>query len=124
MMAYNNYFPASYQPAQYQPQSNGIVWVQGEAAARSYMVGAGQSVLLMDSDSTCFYIKSADASGMPLPLRIFDYTERTVKSPTTQEKAQNEPNIDLEQYVTRSELEDTLAKFAESLKPKKGKKDE
>ena len=125
MMAYNQYFPTNYQPYQPAQQAGGsIVWVQGEAAARSYMVGANQSVLLMDSDATCFYIKSADASGMPQPLRIFDYTERTVNTSPIAEKSQNQANINLEEYVTRSELEETLAKFAESLKPKKGKKDE
>ena len=63
---------------QYQPQNNngGIVWVQGEEGAKAYMVGANNSVLLMDSDGSSFYLKSADASGMP-SLRIFDYVERT-----------------------------------------------
>ena len=60
-MAYNNGFPVGYQPAQmYYPQqyqvqqqtpqqSSAIIWVQGEAGAKSYLIGAGQSVLLMDS---------------------------------------------------------------------------
>ena len=55
------------------PSSNGINWVSGESGAKSWIVGRGESVLLMDSESQCFYIKSADASGMPLPLRVFDY---------------------------------------------------
>ena len=63
---------------QVQPQnSSPIIWVQGEAAARAYMVAAGNSVLLMDSDESVFYLKSTDSSGMPQPMRIFDYTERT-----------------------------------------------
>lgn len=33
----------------------------------------------MDSESNSFFIKSADTSGMPLPLRIFDYQERTAQ---------------------------------------------
>lgn len=86
MPAYNNYFPMQYQPPQavpqYQPPSHGIVWVQGEAGAKSYLVGAGNSVILMDSEDSTFYIKSTDASGMPLPLRIFDYTERKQDAPT------------------------------------------
>ena len=53
-MAYFNGFPASYQPMypQYQPpaqntqQQNGIIWVQGEAAAKSYLVAPGQTVQL------------------------------------------------------------------------------
>lgn len=105
-MAYNNYYPQGY-PTQYNafstqmsvgPTQNnvGIIWVQGEAGAKSYLVGAGQSVLLMDSESSCFYIKSTDNSGMPMPLRVFDYKERKPE----QEQAQ--------QYVTREEFEKRL----------------
>ena len=95
-MAYNNYmFPQGYYPAiipqyqqtvpqiqqnvpqqQAQPQNNGIIWVQGEQAAKGYPVAPNQSVLLMDSEQSAFYIKSADNAGMPQPLRIFDYSER------------------------------------------------
>ncbi len=63
-------------PAQ-PPTSNSIIWVQGESGAKSYMVAPGNTVLLMDSEGYSFYLKSADNSGMPLPLRIFDYVERT-----------------------------------------------
>ena len=61
------------QPVQ-QPQqnNNGILWVSGEVGAKSYLVAPGTSVLLMDSESEKFYIKSTDVSGMPQPLRTFD----------------------------------------------------
>ena len=103
---YNGYQPTYFQPqdqlaqlkqAQYQPPSSSIIWVQGEAAARAYMVAAGNSVLLMDSDASVFYLKSTDASGMPQPMRIFDYTERTGK--TTPETS--DATVD---YVTREEF--------------------
>lgn len=42
------------------PSSNGINWVSGESGAKSWIVGRGESVLLMDSESQCFYLKSAD----------------------------------------------------------------
>lgn len=59
------------------PQTNqGLLWVQGEAAARSYLVAPNSTVLLMDSDNSVFYLKSADSSGMP-SLRAFAYTEMT-----------------------------------------------
>lgn len=96
MAAYNNYFPTGYaytpyqQTMQYQqpmqaaqPAQSGIQWVQGETGAKAFVIGAGQSVLLMDSESNVFYIKSTDNSGMPLPLRIFDYTERTAQNAPT-----------------------------------------
>lgn len=85
-----------------QPQTanNGINWVQGEEGARAYMVAPGNTVMLMDSDGSSFYLKSADASGMPQPLRIFDYIERTV-APKTSPQTPQAPGVD---YVTREEL--------------------
>lgn len=69
--------PMMQQPtAQTAQATPSIIWVQGEEGAKAYMVAAGNSVLLMDSENSAFYIKSTDASGMPLPLRVFDYKER------------------------------------------------
>lgn len=106
------YYPAYQQPMyqnQYMPSQNqhgGLIWVQGIEAAKSYPVSAGQSVLLMDSESNAFFIKTADASGMPLPLRIFDYAERSAQNaPKTAQETRTEPQIDLSAYVTRDELE-------------------
>lgn len=63
------------QPLQQQPQQpqNGIQWVQGEAGAKSYLVAAGNTVMLMDSETQRFYIKSTDANGMPHPLQVYEY---------------------------------------------------
>lgn len=115
-MAYP-YFPAGYQP--YQPQmmqnyqqQNGIIWVQGIEAMKSYPVSAGQSVLLMDSESNCFGIKTADASGMPLPLRIFDYVERKAAQERVREP--QSASVDLSAYVTREELEARIAQLSAS----------
>ena len=112
------YYPA-YQPQMYQnqymsqtQQQNGLIWVQGIEAAKSYPVSAGQSVLLMDSESNAFFIKTADASGMPLPLRVFDYTERAANNaPKTVQKTHTEPPIDLSAYVTRDELENRISEI-------------
>ena len=68
--------PMMGQAAQQTQGTPSIIWVQGEEGAKAYMVAAGNSVLLMDSENSAFYIKSTDASGMPLPLRVFDYKER------------------------------------------------
>lgn len=83
-----------------QPSSSGIIWVQGEEGAKAYMVAAGNSVLLMDSENSTFYIKSTDPSGMPMPLRTFDYTERTVASKAIVQPSRT-PEAD---YVTRTEF--------------------
>lgn len=84
-MAYN-YFNNGYQPYvpnMYSNQVNqpvkrpddGFIWVQGEAAAKSFMVAPNTTVTLWDSEAQVIYIKSADASGMP-SMRIIDYTFR------------------------------------------------
>lgn len=93
------------QPTPPSPQSNPI-WVQGEEGAKAFMVAPGSSVMLMDSENTVFYLKSSDQSGMPLPLRIFDYTERTVNNPP---KQQPNSQFDPSQFITREELEEILA---------------
>ena len=83
------------------PQDNSINWVQGEAGAKSYPVAPSQSVMLMDSENEVFYIKTVDASGMPLPLRIFDYKERKENEKKVEEVSQ----IDMSEYITREEFE-------------------
>lgn len=103
--------PMMQQPAQ--PSSNGLIWVQGEAGAKSYLVANGSSVLLMDSEKQTFYIKSADAAGMP-SMRTFDYTERNVPI-TPPSSAQDAP-----EYVTREEL-NTLTKRLDALEGRKKK---
>lgn len=94
--------PPQPMPAQQQAGS-GIIWVQGEAGAKSYMVAPGNSVLLMDSEGSTFYLKSADANGMP-GMRTFDYAERTA-APVQQAQA---PAAD---YVTREEFNALAAKL-------------
>lgn len=85
-----------------------IIWVQGEEGAKAYMVAAGNSVLLMDSENSAFYIKSTDASGMPLPLRVFDYKERTTTAKTPPQTAQ-QPVVE---FVTRAEFDALAARCA------------
>ena len=121
-MAYNNGFPMNYpqmypqynyvpQQQQVVPQvqqnDTGILWVQGEAGAKSWAVAPGKSVMLMDSESNTFYIKSSDQSGMPMPLRIFDYTERNIQS-QVQPKVAQHTEFDTSQFVTRDELDKKL----------------
>lgn len=101
----NPYLP--YQPSK---QGNGILWVQGEAGAKSFIVGAGQTVLLMDSEADRFYIKSADASGMPM-LRTFAFTENTpVNAP------KNDFSGEADKYITRDELRAEIEKLKGELK--------
>ena len=108
---YNAYNLPQYQPQQ---QSSGLIWVQGIEAMKSYPVSPGQSTLLMDSESNCFGIKTVDTSGMPLPLRIFDYKERTGQ------QAQPATIPDTSEFITREEFESRIAEIIPKRKAKEG----
>ena len=122
-MAYYNGFPATYQPmyqtpytqpytqnAPVQQQSqavqpsvqNGIIWVQGEAGAKSYLVAPNNTVQLWDSESQTIYLKSADASGMP-SMKILDYTirENEKNMANNPVAAQNDKSYS---YATKDEI--------------------
>lgn len=125
-MPYNSYFPVGYQPAywnqqpQYayqnqtqavpsvqptQPQqvsqqmTSGIIWVQGEAGAKSYLVAPNTTVQLWDSERQTIYIKSADASGMP-SIKTLDYTVREIPQNT----APLAPTFDSKAFATKDEV--------------------
>ena len=100
--------PMMGQAAQQTQGTPSIIWVQGEEGAKAYMVAAGNSVLLMDSENSAFYIKSTDASGMSLPLRVFDYKERTTAAKTPPQTAQ-QPGVE---FVTRAEFDALAARCA------------
>lgn len=103
-MQYPTYLPqTAMQQSQANNSSNGITWVQGEAGAKAYPVAAGTSMLLMDSETENFYIKSTDASGMPQPLRKFEYKE-ILENPK-QEIPPVAQSFDSSQFVTRDEFE-------------------
>lgn len=54
-----------------------------------------------------YKIKSTDASGMPQPLRVFDYSERTASQKQPTHTAQKPK----EEYVTRQEFNALTARF-------------
>ena len=106
-----------------QQPSNGIVWVQGENAAKSYPVAPNTTVMLLDSESSTFYLKTSDASGMPLPLRVFDYKERTQNGSNLPTNApQGGLAVDLSNYVTYDQLNEILENMAQNGTQKKEKK--
>lgn len=116
-MAYN-YFPATYQtpvyyPSQTQPQppqqtqTQSLIWVQGEAGAKSYLVAPNSTVTLWDSEAQTIYIKSADATGMP-SIRTLDYTIRGGEEKATVN------------YVTKDDF-DRIEKEIDAIKKSLGK---
>ena len=115
-MAYYNNIPNLYPSAvpygNNNQMNNGITWVQGEQAAKAYPVAAGQSILLLDSEASTFYIKSVDQSGMPGPLRIFDFVERKEDPQPKQEPI----------YITKEEFEEFKNNILSQLKTNNGYK--
>lgn len=120
-------FGAGYQPfatpaqPQAMQQNGGLVWVQGEAGAKSYLMAPGSTALLMDSEASRMYIKTTDAAGMPT-MRTFEYKE-------VQPVTQNVPQTATE-YATRAEfddlrarIEDFMAKSEKAVKTKNTKQD-
>lgn len=110
-----------YQPMQMQPMmqpqqqaqpDNGMIWVQGEAGMKAFMVAPGHTVVLWDSEDPVFYIKSADMSGIP-KVQTFDYSERDSAKRTL-------PIGSTNQYVTRAEFEDFAARINQMIQPMTG----
>lgn len=94
------------------PQTNqGLLWVQGEAGAKSYLVAPNTTVLLMDSEGSRFYLKSTDNAGMP-SLRVFEYSE--VSQNALQATQNLQINLD-DKYVTREEYNVLQKKYADML---------
>lgn len=144
-MAYNNGFPVNYQQyypqypqAQYQqiPSStqasgssnsfqngtNSIIWVQGEAGAKSYLVAPNTTVQLWDSEAQVIYLKSADASGMP-SMKILDYT---IREATSQGSSQSLSLSNSPDFVTKDEFiafEEKFQKQLDKLSASKSKKE-
>lgn len=112
-MAYNNIFPTSYPqypqqyPQQYSQQYtqsqtqnvNGLIWVQGEAGAKSFLVAPNTTVQLWDSENPVIYLKSADASGMP-SIKVIDYTIRNAQNDPKKTPLENETK----EYATKDDM--------------------
>lgn len=111
-MAYNNYYPMGYQQptqnyypqAQQQTPSNSIIWVQGEAGAKSYLVAPNQTVQLWDSETQTIYLKSADAVGMP-SIKILDYTIRNDMPNSSKISYSEQENINNEIDIIKSKID-------------------
>ena len=101
-------FQQQMQPSAMQPTGSQIIWVQGEAGAKSWLIAPGSSVLLMDSEAQRFYIKSADPAGMP-SLKVYEYREVTGQI----ERAEPDP-VD---FVTRKEFEELRNRIEMLSKP-------
>jgi len=106
----SNMYPTQMNVGVNQPNAqNALIWVQGEAGAKSYMVAPNQTVVLWDSEAEVIYLKSADATGMP-SIKALDYTIR-------ENVAQKAEILAQKDFATKDEV-DYLKKEINALKAK------
>lgn len=109
-----NYSAQAYVPQQTQntQPNNSIIWVQGEAGAKSYLVAPNNTVTLWDTEAQTIYVKSADASGMP-SMKVLDYTMREQTSHTAKIPPQSGFATKDDLDYLKGEIEALKAKFEE-----------
>ena len=103
------------QTTQQRTSENNIIWVKGKENARSMQLPPNSTVILLDSETGKFYIKTTDDIGLGR-LRIFNYTEQ----PDNQQeengvKTQTLP--DLSNYVTKEQLNKLLKEIKVNEQP-------
>ena len=117
-MAYNG-FPATYQPMYYQPQyqpmpqqqpQQNVIWVQGESAARSYLMAPNTTLPLWDSEANVIYLKTTDAAGMP-SMKVLDYTVRSQAPANAPVAASPASPTDSPSYATHAEIDALTARI-------------
>ena len=110
---YNNYLNQNSNPYNFQQPNqsqfnnqaqNNIIWVKGKENARSMQLKPNSTVILMDSQSGRFYIKTTDDIGLG-KLRVFTYTEQLDEEDG---QKQNSFHIDLSNYVTKEEFDNKI----------------
>lgn len=110
---YNNYLNQNNNPYNFQQPNqsqfnsqaqNNIIWVKGKENARSMQLKPNSTVILMDSQSGRFYIKTTDDIGLG-KLRVFTYTEQLDEEDG---QKQNSSHIDLSNYVTKEEFDNKI----------------
>jgi hypothetical protein len=109
------YVPQYQQPIQTNPTpmqmltqpTNDMLFVLNENEASAYPVAPNNSVVLWDKNNKTFYIKTANAQGIP-SMQIYDFAERA-------EKAQNEPTTHKctcgDKFITKEEFNALKGKF-------------
>lgn len=98
----NPYYQNVYQNRVNQFPTNNITWVQGIEGGKAFQLPPGSNAVLMDSENNGrFYIKSTDNVGMST-LRVFKYEEIT-------DNVSNKPEVDLSEYVKKSELSSLIS---------------
>ena len=88
------------QQSQTPNQNVNWIYVSGVDGAKNQIVQPGQTAWMMDNNEPYFYVKSVDGVGSSA-FRIFQFAE--VQEVVPEQTAQ--PQIDMSQYVQRSEFD-------------------
>lgn len=99
------------QAPQQQPQTvaSDRIWVQGETAAKAYLVAKNTEQIIWDSENPVIYIKTTDAYGRPTMVTL-DYTIRPVE--TQNNGVANSEVNDLKEKVDK--LSDMFEQFMQN----------
>ena len=113
-------------PVQSMPQkpTNDIIWVQGEAGAKGYLVAPNNTVVLWDTENPVIYIKTADMNGIP-SMRVLDFTERNSNAQNSSQNGLKKHECKCgDNFVTKEQIkvlegkiDDLTAKYEELSKP-------
>ena len=90
-----------------QTPTNDMIFVLNENEASSFPVAPNNRVVLWDKNQTTFYVKSANAQGIP-SMQIFDFSERTQNAPQTPTEHVCKCGND---FIPKSELNAINGKF-------------
>ena len=82
-----------------------IQTVKGIAGARAFVIPPSSSVVLMDTDSSVFYLKTTDANGL-----------ETVKAYEFTEKETDTPELNTDKFVLKSDFDKLSEKVEEFIK--------
>lgn len=95
------------QPMPQPTPTNDMIWVLGEVEAQSYPVAPNNTVTLWDKNQKTFYVKTANAQGIP-SIQTYDFSERS-------QNATNSPAEHVckcgDKFIPKSELDQINGKF-------------
>lgn len=83
--------------------------VQGEEAAKAYIISPGSQAILMDNDNPVFYTKVSDNMGRIISFEVFDFYKR--------EDAPQSVTIPEVKYATPEEVRQIVKEELENFKP-------
>jgi len=86
-----------------------LAWVRSEEEAINFPLGIGQSIFLMNQNDNYLYMKSVDQLGK----------QTFIKKRLIDESDNQEPKINLNEYIRKEEIEDVITNLVQKIVDKK-----